>query len=234
MIAKLLPYLPPYQFSERLFRQMQDIGLFGPDEHVRLAEGEVVLFPANGGPDDTERRLFSVDEYERMIDAGILTDEDHVELIRGEVVYLMAIGDPHMACVKRLNHFLGGAAAGKAISSVQDAIRLADSDPQPDFALAVPRADYYRSGKPRPADLYLVVEVADTSFDKDRDVKGPLYAENAIPEYWIFNLTDDTVHVFRGPQADGTWASSEQFTRGATLTIATLPGVSVAVNDILP
>jgi Uma2 family endonuclease len=118
--------------------------------------------------------------------------------------------------------------------SVGDPIRLADSEPQPDFVLLIPRADFYASGKPVPADDYLIVEVADSSFDHDRDVKGPLYARNGIVEYWIINLNDDTVHVHRGPRPDGTYASVEQHTRGATLTVAALPGVAVAVADILP
>jgi Uma2 family endonuclease len=65
-------------------------------------------------------------------------------------------------------------------------------------------------------------------------VKGPRYARNGILEYWIVNLNNDTVHVHRGPQPDGTYTSVEQFARGATLTIAALPGVSVPVADILP
>ena len=100
--------------------------------------------------------------------------------------------------------------------------------------MLVPRADDYTTSKPRPREVFLLIEVADSSFDDDHDVKGPLYARNAIPEYWIVNLNDDTVHVFRDPKPDGTWGSTQQLVRGGTLTVAALPGVSFAVNDILP
>jgi Uma2 family endonuclease len=80
----------------------------------------------------------------------------------------------------------------------------------------------------------LLVEVADSTFDRDHDEKSPLYAENGVAEYWIDDLNDETVHVFRDPKADGTWGFAQQLSRGGTLTIAALPGVSIAVNDVLP
>jgi Uma2 family endonuclease len=80
----------------------------------------------------------------------------------------------------------------------------------------------------------LIVEVADSSLTYDRDVKGPLYAQNGIPEYWVVDLNSDSVLVYRGPRPDGTWATAETRRRGDTLTVAALPGVSVAVADILP
>jgi Uma2 family endonuclease len=134
----------------------------------------------------------------------------------------------------RLNGLTQFHNAGRFIVSVYSPIVLADSEPEPDFSLTRFRADFYASGKPRPHDVFLVVEIADESLAFDRNVKGPLYAENGIAEFWIVNLNDDTLRVYRSPQPDGTYASVEQFTRGAALTIAALPGVSVAVADILP
>jgi Uma2 family endonuclease len=226
MIAKLRTARPRRQFTADEFRRMVAAGVFGPDAPT-YAAGDV--YDAAGAP-----YLFAVEQYHRLIDAGLLGEDERVELIHGEIVDDMPIGDPHMACVKRLNRAFNRLYAARALVSIQDPIRLADSEPEPDAMLLALRADFYGSGKPRPADAYLVVEVADRSFADDRDTKGPLYAANGVAEYWIVNLNDDTVHVYRGPRPDGTYTSVEQFTHGATLTVAALPGVAVAVADLLP
>jgi Uma2 family endonuclease len=121
-----------------------------------------------------------------------------------------------------------------AIIGAGDPITLTDSEPEPDVSVLRPRPDEYASGHPTPSDIILLVEVSDSSWDRDYDEKAPLYAESGVPEYWIVNLNDETVHVFRGPQSDGTWSNTQQCTRGGTLTIDALSGISIAVNDILP
>jgi Uma2 family endonuclease len=176
----------------------------------------------------------TVDEYDRMIADGTFAEDDRVELIHGEIVPKMPIGDSHSACVDRLNFRFNLAVAGRALVRVQNPVILTDSEPEPDVSLAHFRPDFYQTGRPRPADVLLIIEVADSTPDRDRDVKGPLYANNGIPEYWIVDLNTDTVLVYRGPQPDGTWAITETRRRGDTLTITALPGVAVAVADILP
>src|SRR5207253_3267753 len=131
-------------------------------------------------------------------------------------------GPRHAAAVKRLRRVFGDLVNGGATLGSQDPVRLDDSEPEPDLSVLHFRSDDYASGHPTAAEVYLIVEAADSSFDDDRDVKGPLYARNLIPEYWIVNLNDDTVHVHRGPQPDGTWTSVQQLARGATLTVAAL------------
>src|SRR5206468_3297312 len=130
---------------------------------------------------------FTVEEYHRMIDAGILHEDERVELIHGELVCSMPIGDRHAGCVNRLNRLFNQRCANSALVAVQNPVVLTDSEPQPDIAVLVPRADDYTTSKPRPPEVFLLIEVADSSFDDDHDVKGPLYARNAIPEYWIVN-----------------------------------------------
>jgi Uma2 family endonuclease len=176
---------------------------------------------------------FSVDEYEQMTELGILTENDRVELIRGEILEKMTIGDRHAACTIRLNQLLSLAVAGRALVSIQNPIRLADSEPEPDVALLTPRPDFYASGKPRPADVLLIVEVADTTLEFDRDVKRPMYAEAGIGEYWIVNLVDDCLEVHRQPQPDGTYRDVQTLRRGQQADVAALPGLLVAVDDML-
>jgi Uma2 family endonuclease len=177
---------------------------------------------------------FTVDQYDQMIENGILTEDNRVELIRGEIVAKMAIGDAHSACVDRLNWRLNRAIGARGIVRVQNPIVLADSEPEPDISIVNFRADFYENGRPSPDDVLLVIEVGDTTFEWDRDEKAPLYAENAIPEYWIIDLNTDTVLVYRNPQPDGSWATVTTHGRGDVLTVAALPTVTVAVADILP
>lgn len=179
------------------------------------------------------RHRFSVDEYEQMIEHGILTENARVELIRGEIIEKMAIGNPHAASVKRLNRLFGTILAARALVSVQDPVRLFDSEPEPDLALLLPRDDYYASSKPRPGDILLVIEVSDSSLEYDRDVKLPMYAEAGIQEFWIVNLIDDCLEVYRQPTAGGGYDDFQVLRRGQEIEIAALPGAIVAVDDIL-
>lgn len=179
------------------------------------------------------RHRFSVDEYERMIEHGILTENDRVELIRGEIIDKMAIGDPHASCVKRLNRLLGATFGGRSLISIQDPIRLMDSEPEPDVALLLPQADFYFSGKPRPADVLLLIEVSDSSLEYDRLVKLPMYAEAGISEFWIVNLEDNCLEVYRQPTSAGVYNDVRYLQRGQTIDVAAFPGSMLAVDDIL-
>lgn len=177
---------------------------------------------------------WSVADYEKLIAHGILTENHHVELIRGEIVPKMSIGDLHASCLNRIVELFFDSVGKTATRSVQNPIRLADSEPEPDFALLVRRDDFYASGKPQPADIYLLIELADASLTYDREVKGRLYAENGVAEYWIVNLVDRCLEVHRQPQTDGTFGEVRILKAGDTVTLALLPAVSLAVGDVIP
>lgn len=179
------------------------------------------------------RHRFSVDDYEQMVEYGILTEQNRVELIRGEIVDKMTIGDPHAACVNRLSRLFNKRVGDDVLVAVQNPIRLADSVPEPDIALLLARPDFYATGKPRPADVLLLIEVADSSLDYDREVKRPLYAESGIGEYWIVNLPDQSLEVYRAPAADGTYGSVQTLRRGQQIEVAALPGLIVTVDEML-
>jgi Uma2 family endonuclease len=179
------------------------------------------------------RFRFSVDEYERLIEHGVLTENDDVELIHGEVFEHFPVTDVHASHVSRLAQLFLDLTGKTATGSVQSPIRLADSEPEPDFALLARRDDFYASGKPRPADVYLVVEVADASLAYDREVKAPLYAENGIAEYWIVNLVDRCLEVHRRPLGDGRFEDVRTLRPGESISLAQLPTVSVSLSDII-
>jgi Uma2 family endonuclease len=177
---------------------------------------------------------FDVAEYEEMIEHGILTEEDHVELIHGEILQKMTVGDRHAACVKRLNRILSRVAGDHAIVSIQDPIRLFDSVPEPDVALLRPRADFYATAKPVAEDVLLVIEVADSSLDFDREVKLPLYARAGIPEFWLVNLVDDTLEFHSDPSPDGTYAHCNVLSADGLVATSLLPGIlTFTVREIL-
>ena len=178
------------------------------------------------------RRPITVAEYHRMGEVGILGERDRVELIEGELVAMSPNGSYHTGTVNRLTHSLVHAVGDRAIVSVQNPVRLDDlSEPQPDFALLRPRADFYRDAHARPADVLFLIKVADTSLDYDRAVKRALYARHAIPEFWIVDLTSAEVEVCREPGADG-YAAVVRVSRDGVLEPERLPGVRIQASAL--
>lgn len=176
---------------------------------------------------------FTVEDYHRMAEAGILGEDDRVELIEGEIVEMPPIGSPHGGTVKALIHLFSKAVGDRAIVSVQDPARLSDiSEPQPDLMLLRPRPDFYRNSHATPADVLLLVEVADTSAAYDRSVKLPLYARVGIPEYWLVDLERGVLEVYRSPE-DDRYADLQELRSGARVAPASLPDVELEVGEIL-
>jgi Uma2 family endonuclease len=173
---------------------------------------------------------FTVTEYDRMIDVGILKEDTRVELIRGEIVAKMPIGDAHIACVDRLNRLFVRAVSDDVTVSIQNPVRLADSEPEPDLVLKRTGDGAY--GKPGPEDILLLIEVAESSLEDDREVKAPLYAENGIAEYWIVNLADRCLEVCRAPRANGSYSDVRTLRPGDRAEVAALPGVGFDVASL--
>lgn len=149
----------------------------------------------------TLRHHFSVDEYYRMAETGILPEGQAVELLEGEIYTMSPVNSPHASCVKKITRLLYAALEQNAyLVSVQDPIRLdAHTEPEPDLAVLRYRADFYQHAHPSPQDVFLIVEVSDSSLHKDLTIKLPLYAKAGIPEVWIVNLSDNTLAVYHQP-----------------------------------
>jgi Uma2 family endonuclease len=180
-----------------------------------------------------QRRLFTADEYYRLADVGILRHGERVELLDGDIIEMTPIGIRHAACVDRLLALLQPRMAGRAILRVQNPIRLdSHSEPQPDLSILKARTDFYASGHPTPGDVLLVIEVADSSLQFDREIKVPLYARSGIPEVWLVDLEEARVDIFAQPADDG-YRRSHAAVRGERVTCAALPGFSLSVDEIL-
>ena len=129
---------------------------------------------------ELRRYRFTTTEYDRMAEAGVLGEDDRVELIEGEILEMSPMGRRHAACVDRLTRLLVRGVGDAAIVRVQNPIVLSDhNEPQPDLALLRPRVDFYTAEHPGPEDALLVVEVSDSSVEYDRQIKVPLYAQDA-------------------------------------------------------
>ena len=184
-------------------------------------------------PVELNRRRFTADDYQRMGTAGIFSDDDRVELIAGEIVTMTPIGPRHNAAVNRANRAFMAAVGNQAIVQVQGSVRLdLYHEPQPDLALLRPRDDDYASHLPGPSDILLILEVAESSSDYDRDVKSRVYARAELAEYWLVDLTQSTVFVYSAPRA-GEYRSLVQHQRGQSIAPQALPDVVIALDMLL-
>lgn len=182
--------------------------------------------------DMCRRHRLTVADYHRMGEVGIFHEDARVELIEGEIIDMPPIGSLHAGTVKYLHHQLADAVRGGAIVSTQDPVFLdLYSEPQPDIALLRPRADFYRISHPTPADVLLIVEVADTSLAYDTQIKLPLYARHGIPEVWLVDLANRQLIVHRSPAPDG-FQDVQPLADLSAVTLLLLPDVTVNLSGL--
>jgi len=180
-----------------------------------------------------EKYLFSVADYYRMAEAGILGEDDRVELIEGEIVQMTPVGSRHASCVNRLNVLFSQRSDSPFIICVQNPIRLGNlTEPQPDIVLAKPRDDYYESCHPTPDDILLLVEIADSSIEYDRQTKIPLYARHGIPESWLVDLVQRTIEIYTNPTETG-YLTQNEMKKGDVFSPLAFPELQVSVEEII-
>lgn len=178
-------------------------------------------------------RRFNITEYYQMAKAGILKPDDRVELIEGEIVTMSPIGSQHASCVSRLVKCLLPLVGDSGVVTVQNPIRLDNfTEPEPDLSVSKYRADFYAAHHPTPADVLLVIEVADTTLRFDQRVKTRLYARAGIPEVWIVDIVHEQIIRYTDPVAQR-YETTKSCQRGETLSSERIPVVTIAVNDIL-
>lgn len=188
-----------------------------------------------GSPADTiMARKFTVAEYYRMGEAGIFHPGERVELIEGVIVVMSPIGIRHAASVHRYIQVFSPLVGERLSFQIQNPLRLDDhTEPEPDVMLLRPRPDNYYDSHPGPEDVLLVVEVSETSLNYDRGVKAHLYGRHNIPETLVLNLPGDCIEGFTRPGPEG-YAQQNIYRRGDTITLASLPDLELAVEELLP
>ncbi|HEY1696887.1 MAG TPA: Uma2 family endonuclease [Polyangiaceae bacterium] len=172
--------------------------------------------------------LLSRREFDALIERGVL-DDARVELLYGRIVSMSPQKGPHTYGVTRLARLLILGVGDAAVVRVQMPLAVSDSsEPEPDVAIVAP-GDYLDE---HPSTARLVIEVADSSVQRDRD-KAKLYAAAGVTEYWIVNVSESVFEVHAGPSADG-YTRVARHGRGTTLRVPGLADVAIAVDDVLP
>ena len=181
------------------------------------------------------RRRFTVDEYLAMEVAGILHEDDRVELMDGEIIIMPPIGVGHVGGTDWMTTLLVPPLIGRATVRVGGPIYLNDrSAPQPDFALVrwnPPGSGV--TGRTMPADVYLVIEFADSSLAYDQGPKLARYADTGIPEVWVANLRARAVTAYAEPSGSE-YASIRTYRVGESISPRAFPDVGLAVADFMP
>ena len=180
-----------------------------------------------------QKKLFTVDEYDTMIKAGVFDGKERVELIEGEFVKKMTQGDLHIGCINRLTYLLVPILLNEAIVTIQNAVRINTfSAPEPDVAILRFRKDFYSTGKARPEDILLLIEVADTTVRSDRQIKIPLYARAEVPEVWLVNLPRKIVEVYTEPK-NGKYQIVRKAGKSEILRPQMIAELNVKVSEII-
>ena len=179
------------------------------------------------------RRRFTREEYYRLAEIGFFQGE-RVELIEGEIVKMSPISPLHGEVVTLLAERLWQLFGEGYRVRVQLPLSLGDSEPEPDIAVVPGKVGDYVHAHPTTA--LLVVEVAQTSLEYDREVKAPLYARGGIPEYWIVNLDGHCIEVYRDPAPMGEgygYRSRRIYMMGEPIAPLQKPESAVKVDELL-
>lgn len=179
------------------------------------------------------RHRFTAEEYNWMAEIGLLNGEPAVELIEGEIIHMAPMGTQHGNVVQRLHTALKTALAGRALISIQRVFRLSNiTEAQPDLIVLKPGRDYHSAKFPTGSDTLLVIEVSDTTFSYDHDIKVPLYAAHDVPEVWIVDLESRCVRFFRG-LVDGKYTDVQVVEEPALAKVADFPDTNIDLSGLL-
>jgi Uma2 family endonuclease len=178
------------------------------------------------------RYRLTVAQYQRMGQTGIFDQDDRVALLEGQLVAMSPIGPRHAFVVGALTILLMPPRSGDVRLHVQNPVTLDDgSEPQPDITLLRHPWQGSPTTNPRAGDVSLLVEVADSIPDFDRGAKSKISARAGIREYWVVDLTTDTVHDYRAPSG-GSYTASDAVRAPTVLDIEALPGVTIPAAEI--
>jgi Uma2 family endonuclease len=173
----------------------------------------------------------TLEQYHRMVEAGIW-EGCRVELLNGVVVEMSPEGMPHASRSTTTGEYLREVLGSQVQIREGHPITLPNgSEPEPDIAIVQRMPDHYLSHHPYPENIFWIIEYANTSLDKDLGVKADIYASENIPEYWVINLQQNILIVFRDP-VDGKYQSRQEFTSGAIAPLA-FGDVAIAVARLL-
>ncbi len=177
-------------------------------------------------------RRLTVEEYHRMGELGILEPNEPVELIAGQVIKKPMKGTRHTSTVRRIENLLRNRLGDRVFVISQDPVQLNDySEPEPDIALVRPDPLYYEDHHPTPREIYLIIEVADST-KRDREFKGTVYAQAGITDYWVLDISDRQLYVWRSPQENG-YQREEILRENDKISLLAFPDVTITIAEML-
>ena len=177
---------------------------------------------------------WSLDRYHQLIEMGLLTELDKVELLFGKIITKMPVGEPHADVLSDISDFFYERLGTKYKFRSQSPVTLPnDSEPEPDFAVVVRRKYNKNTGHPKPDDIFLLIEVSDSTLTFDRTDKAEAYALAGVKEYWIINIPEHQVELHLNPSEEkGLYKSVSVHEAGAQFT-SPFCG-EVEVDKVLP
>jgi Uma2 family endonuclease len=169
-----------------------------------------------------------------MIATGILCPHDHVELLEGQIIEMSPQLPPHASTTQRTARYLDRLLEGQAYVRMQLPVTLKPrSEPEPDIAVVRLRHNEYADHHPTPAEIFLLIEVADTTLENDLKQKALTYAKAGIADYWILDVNDRQVYVLRTPTPNG-YQQETVFGSGSVLFPLAFPGAEVSLQHLFP
>lgn len=217
------------RFSREEFLRLTEGNILEPDQPLAWRDGLVWLADA----EEPTLYPFSVRDYYWMAATGLLDRNERTELINGGIYTMCPIGSRHAGCLDFLTEIFVVRLSGRAQVRTQNPVRLSDlSEPEPDIALLHPRERGYRSRHPGPDDVFLIVEIMETSAARDRGVKLADYAASMVPEVWLVDLKKDLIEIHAEPE-DGRYKQSRIARAGERIAPGAFPDVVLSVDEIL-
>jgi Uma2 family endonuclease len=178
---------------------------------------------------------FTVAQYHRMVQLGILTEDDPVELLAGWLVQKMTKNPPHRVATRLVRDALEAIVPDGWYVETQEPITLAESEPEPDVAIILGNTRDYLDRHPGATEVALVVEVSDSTLERDRTLKQIIYAQAGIAIYWIVNLSDRTLEIYSAPDDTGTYRTQQSIAEGAIAVIIAGKAIgNLEVKQLLP
>lgn len=178
-------------------------------------------------------KSWTVHDYHLMSDLGILDPTERTELIAGQITLMVAKGTPHVITLQLFGSELLSQLGTESLIRTQDPIHLDDSsEPEPDLVIVQGKILDYVDRHPQPADIHLLVEVADSTLSYDCQIKDKVYAKAGIQDYWVIDLKNRQVHIFRNPQSTG-YASHLMLDESQTVSPLAFPAVIISISSIL-
>lgn len=194
---------------------------------------EVETLEVDAAEVELARRRFTAAEFLRLVEIGVLAEGDRVELIQGDLIEMSPIYITHISTLNRLVWLLSNALGKQVILSVQNPVQLSEDNlPQPDVAIFRFQEEFYSEQHAKPEDILLIIEVADTSLRYDQRVKSKLYGTAGIADYWIVNLPERQIEVYREPRPNG-YRTVTTYAPGETLSPLAFPDVVLQVEQIM-